>query len=924
MPDSLRALRRAANKVVVGVVVAVMGLLCIALPAQASESGLDYLDVDGNPARHDGEYTILDGSIHDLTAGWYYCNSTMSIFGGMTISGDVTLVLGPACDLSSRSVDYRAASIRVNSGDSLTIYTQDVGSPGKVTTILNPSGGSGAGIGGDGSVSAGSITIAGGLISARGSLGAGIGSGYAGTSGPIVITGGMIAATSDTGAGIGSGEAGTSGPIVITGGTITATGTSGAGIGSGYLGSSGDIAIVGSATVTAVRGFGASIGAGNFGTVAGSFVVATTGTVIAHTIGTFPPSTWLVRTTVTGDGTVLPVDFHIPTGLEDMFPSGQESATFSFSAGENATFTATPGIGSRLKTFTHDEDELIDGSTHTFTAIAAHHTLAAEFAEIIVIDTAEIAVDAPAFGEALDTSASASSDAYSSGSVTWTPSDATAGPATVYTASVTLTPETHHVVADGATATVNGTADGVTATRDGEALVVSATFSATEKAPTGLTLSASPEDGLTLPGDVRLTAALTGEHLSTLEGQTVTFTVNGTDVAETTDAAGVAHHLVESPTAGEHTFGAAFAGDPVNAASAADPISDFAVARGTRTVAVSGVVEDGEYTYGDATFTISATLTEDPALFSALLAPPSPEVDFTSSDPAIASVTDNGDGTAVVSIRKAGAVTLTASTEQTGDFEATSVDIPITIAAATPTVDLAATGVGDPFAPITLTATVSGSGSTPSGTVTFTDGITVLAENVPLVSGVASVTIEPPIRSGEHPYVAAFGGQAEFYTAATSDPVTVSIVAPTPTVDLTVTGGADTSQPVTLTASVSGLGPVPEGTVTFFDGATAVAEDVPLEGGAASLALTGVTAGEHVFRVVFTGTDGIYATANSDTITLIVDAAVDTPKPTPPTPTPGLSATGWSVPIGIIGASLALLVSGSLAVTFSVRRRVRS
>ena len=93
-----------------------------------------------------------------------------------------------------------------------------------------------------------------------------------------------------------------------------------------------------------------------------------------------------------------------------------------------------------------------------------------------------------------------------------------------------------------------------------------------------LTLTASPDGSLTLPGDVVLTATLAGAV--PLDGQTITFTVNGSNAGTgTTDGSGAATYTVTSPAAGTYSFGATFAGDANNVPATAQDIAGYVVSR---------------------------------------------------------------------------------------------------------------------------------------------------------------------------------------------------------------------------------------------------------------------------------------------------------------------------------------------------------
>jgi hypothetical protein len=120
--------------------------------------------------------------------------------------------------------------------------------------------------------------------------------------------------------------------------------------------------------------------------------------------------------------------------------------------------------------------------------------------------------------------------------------------------------------------------------------------------------------------------------------------------------------------------------------------------------------------------------------------------------------------------------------------------------------------------PETITATVkvtTGSG-TPTGTVTFTSGTTTLGTATLTAAGTATIT--PSLAVGTYQIVATYSGDAQNGgSASAAFPLTVGLatsttalaVAPNPA----VVGGT-----VTFTATVTGNGVAPTGTVTFLNG----------------------------------------------------------------------------------------------------------
>ncbi|HWE04162.1 MAG TPA: Ig-like domain-containing protein, partial [Tepidisphaeraceae bacterium] len=156
----------------------------------------------------------------------------------------------------------------------------------------------------------------------------------------------------------------------------------------------------------------------------------------------------------------------------------------------------------------------------------------------------------------------------------------------------------------------------------------------------------------------------------------------------------------------------------------------------------------------------------------------------------------------------------------------------------------------------TVTATVAavapGAG-TPTGTVSFFDGATLVAIT-PVVGGVATLTTSG-LDVGTHALVGVYGGDTDFNGSTSAvDTATVNQASTTATLvaapDPSVFG-----QSKTLTATIAAVAPgagTPTGTVSFFDGATLLGT-AALSGGVAVLSSTGFAVGSHDFTTVYGG-----------------------------------------------------------------------
>lgn len=199
---------------------------------------------------------------------------------------------------------------------------------------------------------------------------------------------------------------------------------------------------------------------------------------------------------------------------------------------------------------------------------------------------------------------------------------------------------------------------------------------------------------------------------------------------------------------------------------------------------------------------------------------------------------------------------------------------------------------------VTLSATVTPTGAgtgTPTGSVAFFDGSTLLGE-VPLnASDLATLDLAPPA-VGAHAYSAVYYGEYD-YAGSTSNTVNLSVgVIATTT---SVGSSSNPSQfggPVTFTATVapsSTISPAPSGTVTFKDGSTTIGSAPLAASGsayAASITVSNLAVGSHSVVASYSGA-GDYGASASSALSQVVTAAKTT-----------LTATTMSA--GVISATL--------------------
>lgn len=316
---------------------------------------------------------------------------------------------------------------------------------------------------------------------------------------------------------------------------------------------------------------------------------------------------------------------------------------------------------------------------------------------------------------------------------------------------------------------------------------------------------------LTLPGSVNagqpatFTAKVAGPSgTTTIPTGTVTFLNGSTTLGSgTLDATGTATYTATSLNATTYNVTASYSGDPSFSSSTS----------AAQSLVVAPAV---------ATVTLTAPTTAAPGASVTLAVKvagsngtPTGSVTFKDGSTTLSTVAlASGAASYTSTAFSIGSHSLTAV--YTGDSiygGATSSAQTLVVGLIAPTVTLTALATAVLAGPVTLSASVAGSPGTPSGSVTFQDGSTVLS-TVTVVSGTASYTTSM-LAAGTHTITAVYSGDATF-GAATSAPSTVTVsVAPAITFSaspssLTVSRGSSVTSVITGTP-VGGY----TGTVTF-------------------------------------------------------------------------------------------------------------
>ena len=175
--------------------------------------------------------------------------------------------------------------------------------------------------------------------------------------------------------------------------------------------------------------------------------------------------------------------------------------------------------------------------------------------------------------------------------------------------------------------------------------------------------------------------------------------------------------------------------------------------------------------------------------------------------------------------------------------------------------------------PITFTAVVAPKLSgTPTGTVTFKDGATILGTKA--LSGGKATFSTSALASGSHNITAIYDG-ATYFTTSTSSAFAEKIANTTTTKVASSKNPAMFGQSVTFTATITHTGTgTPTGTVTFKNGGS-VLGTATLSGGIAKFATATLTVATHAITAVYAGTSS-FAGSTSPALSQVVDRANST------------------------------------------------
>ncbi|RLS27641.1 MAG: hypothetical protein DWH70_00140, partial [Planctomycetota bacterium] len=196
--------------------------------------------------------------------------------------------------------------------------------------------------------------------------------------------------------------------------------------------------------------------------------------------------------------------------------------------------------------------------------------------------------------------------------------------------------------------------------------------------------------------------------------------------------------------------------------------------------------------------------------------------------------------------------------------------------------------------PIIFTATVTGSSGTPSGTITFKNGLTTLGTATLNGSGLATFSTSTLAVGSSYSITAEYGGDSSFVTSTCSavsqvvnkaSSATVLIAAPNPSVF---------GESVSFTALVTGSFGTPSGTITFKNGLTTLGTGTLNGSGVTTFSTSSLAVGSSYSITAEYGGDSNFVTSTSSAVNQVVNLATAN---TPNFGTPTSTVDGFTVQI---------------------------
>ncbi|HWE02568.1 MAG TPA: Ig-like domain-containing protein, partial [Tepidisphaeraceae bacterium] len=586
------------------------------------------------------------------------------------------------------------------------------------------------------------------------------------------------------------------------------------------------------------------------------------GTTVALT-GAPDPTVFGQSATFTATVTAVAPGAGVPTGTVSFFDGATLIGAQTLDGSGVATFSSALDVGSNAVTSVYNGD----ANFSTSTSLADTTTVSQANSTVAVSASA----DPSTFGDMVTVSAAVAPVAPGAGVPTGTVSffdgatllgtSTLDGSSVATLASLQLSPGSHSI-----TGVYNGDSDFDASTSPADTTTVA-------KADTGVIVTATPSvfgQSTTLSA----TVSTSNVNAADLEGQTGTVSFfNGATLlgTATLDNSGDATFSTTLPV-GSHSITGVFSGDANYNGSTSSVTTD------TVTKASTSVVTTGT---GSSAFGQSATLTSIVTATAPGVGVPTGTVSFFDGATLLGTGALNGSGVAALAISTlpVGSHSITSVYGGNGNFNgATSPASAKTVVQANSSVTTTATPSSTVFGQSTVLSAiviaVAPGAGTPTGTVSFYDGATLLGTATLNGSDIASLAVSS-LSAGSHSITSVYAGNANFNGSTSSALTKVVSGADTAVTEVTASSVTIFGQPATFTATVSVTGPgagVPTGAVSFYDGSTLLGTGTINGSGVATFTSTTLSDGSHSVTSVYDG-DSSFNGSTSAAVMQTVNAA---------------------------------------------------
>jgi len=373
----------------------------------------------------------------------------------------------------------------------------------------------------------------------------------------------------------------------------------------------------------------------------------------------------------------------------------------------------------------------------------------------------------------------------------------------------------------------------------------------------------------------------------------------------TLNGAGIATLALSTLTAGVHNVVATYGGDNDNATSASAKLVETVLQIATTTA----VVSDSNPASAGATIHLTATVAMASGATADGLITGSVTFGDGSSTLGVVPVNTSGVATLAISTLAAGSHTISSNFGGNTNYAAsTSPNLSEKIQTTATITNLSTTTPASVAGkPVTFTINVTSSTGIPTGSVTISNGGTVLGQITLNAQGAATFTLST-LPLGTQTLIATYSGDPNYVTS-TSPAVQVVVSLATTVLTLAApTAPIDAGATLSVTAMLTSNGLAPTGALTLRDGSAAIATQTISAAGSFLFSTASLAIGTHTLSAAYAG-DSNNAASASATITVIVQQAQST---TTLLPSANPSALGQSVTL------TATITSDSPAISSSV------